>query len=98
MVAAAHYYRALDLARPRIALQMRDEITLRPGLDYFAWVRNMPQEARRQYVLSLACSLVFLGCIGAVTYREGTRVVAVVFAGIVLVAAALTLVRALRTR
>jgi hypothetical protein len=98
MVAAAHYYRALDLVRPRIALQMRDQITLQHGLDYFVSARNMPQEARRQYVLSLAYSCIFLACIGAVVYREGTRVVAVVFAGIVVVGMALTIVRAMRLR
>lgn len=98
MVAAAHYYRALDLVQPRVAPQARGGITLRHGLDYFVWARNMPQEARRQYVLSLTCSLVFLACIGIVTWREGTRVVAVVFAGIVIVGAALTVARAMRLR
>lgn len=98
MVAAAHYYRALDLVRPHVAIQMQDKITLRHGLDYFVWARSIPREARRQYVLSLACSLVFLAYIGIVTWREGARVVAVVFAGIVLVGAALTLARTMRLR
>jgi hypothetical protein len=97
MVAAAHYYRALEQVR-HVAPQMRDGITLRRGLDFFVWATNMPQAARRSYVLSLACSCVFLASIGFLVYREGARVVAVIFAGIVLVGAALTLARAMRLR
>jgi hypothetical protein len=98
LVAAAHYSRALDLARPHAAGPIRDKVTLRHGLDYFAWARNMLPEARRQYVLSFAYSLVFIACVGMVAYREGTRVVAVILAGMVIVGAALTLSRAMRLR
>ncbi len=81
-----------------VAPKMREEITLRHGLNFFEWARTMPQAARRSYVLSLACACAFFTCTSFLVYRESARVVAVIFFGIGIIGAALILTRAMRLR
>jgi hypothetical protein len=83
LVAMAHYVRALQRAEPRLVSYRRDDI---------------PAQARRDYVLSLVYSCVFIIGIAILAYREGSRVVAVIFAGIALIGAAMTFARWLRAR
>lgn len=94
LVAAAYYVRALQQAQPRLAPQLRAG----PALGVMAWAKSIPEKARRDYVLSLAYSSVFIVCIGILAYREGSRVVAVIFVGIALLGVAMTFARWLRLR
>jgi hypothetical protein len=53
---------------------------------------------RRHYMMALTCGAVFVGCIGVLASREGPRVVAVIFLGLLLIGATLTHVRRRRYR
>ena len=97
LVAAAYYARALQQIQPRLVSPLRDEVAARHALDVIARWKLIPAQARRDYVLSLAYSCVFIVCVGILAYREGSRVVAVIFAGIALLGAATTFARWLRT-
>lgn len=98
LVAAAHYARAMYRVQPYLAASSRNPMATRHALDALVWLRSMPVQARRDYVLSLAYSGIFIACIGVLAYREGARVVAVIVAGIVCLAIAMTALRWMRMR
>jgi hypothetical protein len=93
LVAAAHYVRAMYRVQPYLAPSSHNPMATRRALDALVWLRSMPVQARRDYILSLAYSGIFIACIGILAYREGSRVVAVIFAGIVCLAIAMTVLR-----
>lgn len=97
LVAAAYYVRALQQIQP-LATHSRMPAAQRRTLDIPGWLKSVPPRARRDYVRSLGYSCVFIICIGILAYREGVRVIAVIFAGIALLGAALTLAHRLRAR
>ncbi len=97
LVAAAYYARALQ-QQPSFAPLYRDGTNARHSFDALARLKSMTHEARRDYVLSLAYSIVFIACIGVLAYREGSRVVFVIIAGIVALGFALMVIRWMRLR
>lgn len=98
LVAAAHYVRAMYRVQPYLAPSFRNPMTTWRALDALVWLRSMPVQARRDYILSLVYSCIFVACIGILAYREGSRVVAVIFAGILALGTAMTVLRWMRTR
>lgn len=98
LVAAAQYGMALEQVRARLASPLRDEMTARHALDSAIWQRFMPHSARRHYLMALICGIVFIACIGILIWREGSGVVAVIFLGILLIAAVQTALRWMRYR
>jgi hypothetical protein len=98
LVAAAHYVRAIHRVQPYLTPSFRNPMTTWHALDALVWLRSMPVQARRDYILSLVYSGIFVACIGVLAYREGSRVVAVIFAGILVIGMAMTALRRVRTR
>ncbi len=97
LVATAHYARALQQAAP-YRLSQTGHANRLGALNIVAWVKSLPAPARRDYALSTAYSAVFIACIAVLAYREGSRVVMVVFAGLAALALAMTALRRMRLR
>ncbi len=98
LVAVAHYVRAMYRVQPYLAASSRNPMGTRHVLDALIWLRSMPVQVRRDYVLSLAYACIFIACISVLAYREGPRVVAVIFAGLLVIGFGMTALRWARTR
>ncbi len=96
LVAAAYYARALQQTGP--GPQWKAPMTLRHPRDLAVWFKSLSAQARRDYLLSLAYSCLFAGCIAILAYREGSRVVTVILAGMLLLGTAMKFARRVRMR
>jgi hypothetical protein len=89
---------ALEQIRPLLPIQFRDPLASRYAFDAFVWNTSMPASARRNYMISLIAATTAAGCIAGFMFLQGPIGGALVFAGVFILTAALTLTRSIKYR
>jgi len=84
--------------RPLLPIQFRDPLTSRYAFDAFVWDISMPASARRNYMIALIAATASAGCIARFMFLRGPVGGALVFAGVFVLTAALTLTRWIKYR
>ena len=97
-VGGAYFRSALDEIYPKLPLQFRDELSSRQVIDTFIWDRSMPANARRKYMIFLACGSVAFGLLSIFMFIYGPLLGALLFGAMFMLTAISTLSRWFRIR
>ena len=87
------YSVALNEARRYFPLEFQDEKSSRYALDTMIWYPGVPANARHKYLWSLNFCSFAVGCLALFMAAQGSPLAALLFGGVFVIAAAMTIQR-----